>query len=824
MSLRTKIKSRPSYPTLSRQCAGILLTALAIACTELTLRVVPGAVKDPGAWLWIVVLMITYLSGLRAGMIGSALSVLYVSYALSLPGQLFHYNHDARSKLIGDAIVFPLFTWIVGSIQNRLRNAAIREFDARQSADHEAAGRRETEQVLKSNENLWRMVFNATLDGIIATDPDGKIILWNSGAEKIFGFSRAEMLGTAFSALVPIGEEGPSESESVRLNRNGAAIDLSINTYPILDGDGNPTGYAKVARDVTEKMQSEVRLKAQLSRLNLLRQITQAIGERQDFRSIVQVVIGTLEEHLPIDLCFVCLYSAAEGALTVSSVGSRGIGFAERLGMTERSEIPIDQNGLSQCVAGALVYEPDISEVRFPFPTRLAAEGLRSFVAAPLSVENRVFGVLIAARVEPDGFNSSDCEFLKYLSAHVALAAHQADLYGALQTAYDDLRQTQQAVLQQERLRALGQMASGIAHDINNAISPVALYTEALLETEPNLSPRARGYLEITARAIDDVAATVARMREFYREREAQVQLAHVDMNRLIHEVVDLTRARWSDIPLQRGVVVRMREDLQSDLPPVMGIENEIREVLTNLILNAVDAMPEGGDLTIRTSTAPVAGSPKVDVEVIDSGIGMDDETRRKCLEPFFTTKGERGTGLGLAMVYGVLQRHGADIDIESEVGKGTNMRLSFAAATEDFSAGRGVRQMPAPMATRILVVDDDALLLKSLRDTLESDGHEVVTANGGQAGVEAFAASVAGGDPFPVVITDLGMPNVDGRKVAAAIKEVSSSTLVLLLTGWGQRLIAEGDTPPNVDYVLSKPPKLRDLRQALNRELAQAA
>jgi len=740
-------------------------------------------------------------------------------------------------KMWGEVVLFPLFTWIVGYIQNRLRNAAVREHDARQSADQEAAGRRETEQVLKSSENLWRMVFDATFDGIIATRPDGVITLWNAGAEQIFGFSREQTLGRPFSTLMATEErttepeKGYAHSESVLLHRNGETVYLSINTYPIRDGEGNLTGYAKVARDVTEKKQAEDRLQAQLSRLNLLRQITQAIGERQDLRSIFQVVIGTLEEHLPIDLCFVCLYSAADDVLTVSSVGSNGIGLAERLSMTEGSQIPIDQNGLSQCVKGGLVYEPDISEVQFPFPMRLAAEGLKSFVAAPLLVESQVFGVLIASRREPDGFTSSDCEFLKNLSAHVALAAHQADLYGALQHAYNDLRQTQQAVMQQERLRALGQMASGIAHDINNAISPVALYTEALLETEPNLSDRARGYLEITARAIDDVAATVARMREFYREREPQAKLAQMDINRLVHEVVNLTRARWSDMPLQQGIVIRMGEDLQNDLLPVLGIENEVREVLTNLILNAVDAMPEGGELTIRTASFVSSGQSdqltplqKVQVELIDSGIGMDEDTRRRCLEPFFTTKGERGTGLGLAMVYGVLQRHGADIEIESEIGKGTTMRMSFATATEEPDAVGTDQHAPPVTATRILVVDDDALLLRSLRDILEHDGHHVVTAGGGQAGVDAFAQSVSEGYPFPVVITDLGMPNVDGRKVAAAVKAASSSTLVILLTGWGQRLVAEGDVPPHVDHVLSKPPKLRDLRQVLHQEQAEAA
>ena len=146
--------------------------------------------------------------------------------------------------------------------------------------------------------------------------------------------------------------------------------------------------------------------------------------------------------------------------------------------------LPIEHNGLSRCVQGVLVYEPDTGTVDFPVPQRFAAAGLRALVAAPLLVESQVFGVLLAARSEADSFSSGDCEFLRQLSEHVALAAHQAQLYTKLQQAYEELRESQDTILQQERLRALGQMASGIAHDINNAISPVTLYTDALLEQE----------------------------------------------------------------------------------------------------------------------------------------------------------------------------------------------------------------------------------------------------------------------------------------------------------------------------------------------------
>ncbi|MDI3296370.1 ATP-binding protein [Janthinobacterium tructae] len=575
---------------------------------------------------------------------------------------------------------------------------------------------------------------------------------------------------------------------------------------------------AALETQIAERQLAERKVHEQLERLNLLQQITRSIGERQDLRSIFQVVVRSLEDQLPIDFSCICLYQPSQHALQVTCVGVRSEALAQSFMMGEQAHIPIDENGLSSCVRGKLVYEADIAEVAFPFPQRLAQGGLRALVMAPLLAENTVFGILIVARRTAHSFTSGECEFLSQLSEHVALAANQAQLYGALQCAYDDLRQTQQTVMQQERLRALGQMASGIAHDINNAISPVALYTESLLETETNLSPQGRHYLEVIERAIDDVAATVARMREFYRQREPQLALSPIDANLVVQQVLDLTRARWSDMPQQRGIVIVLRTQLADGLPMLPGSVGEIREALTNLVFNAVDAMPDGGTLSVRTSCTGAAGQARqVRIEVGDTGIGMDENTRRRCLEPFFTTKGERGTGLGLAMVYGMMERHGASIDIVTAPGQGTAVRLDFPAC----AAGEGEIAPDAahavPPRLRILVVDDDPMVLKSLRDILEIDGHDVVSADGGQAGIDCFQAAYERHEHFAVVITDLGMPHVDGRKVASAVRQCSPATPIIMLTGWGQRLAADSDYPEHVDCVLGKPPRLKELRRALN-------
>ena len=815
------------------------VTLLAAICVQLAIsRFVPKNVDFPYTLFFLVAIFVTaWIGGYIPGAMACVVTMAGIPL-LATPGfRLTSVDPSRLILLVGLSLLISLVAQSQRKKRDLLREAND-ELDRRvqirtQELELEIAQHERTELALRQSEQRVDLALDAAGIGQWDLDLATGLVTRSRRHQQIIGevdlnpsATRAEF----YENVVP--EDRPGVEQKLRLaietgeacefecrimQREGEPRWLWASGKVIKNDHGKPVRFVGSSQDITARKTAERKLQTQLERLNLLGQITRAIGERLDLRSILQVVIRSLEDSLPIDFGCVCLYNPDAAEVVVNCVGVRSEALAMELAMTQQAHISIDQNGLSQCVRGRLVYEQDVSQVDFPFPQRLARSGLRAFVAAPLLFESQVFGVLIAARRQPNSFSSGECEFLQQLSEHVALAAHQAETHSALQQAYDDLRQTQQTVMQQERLRALGQMASGIAHDINNAISPVAIYTEMLLEQDTSLSKRAREYLETTRRAVGDVAHTVARMREFYRQHEPELILSPVDLSVLAQQVIDLTRARWSDMPQQRGLVIELRSELGQNLPAVAGIESEIREALINLVFNAVDALPEGGKLTIRTKTTKSSASPQqVDVEVADTGVGMDEETRRRCLEPFFTTKGERGTGLGLAMVYGVMRRHNADIEIESAVGQGTVVRLRFPvpASTSTQVPAAGPEAMPPRL--RILSVDDDPLLIKSLRDALEADGHAVVTANGGQEGIDAFRAAEERDERFAVVITDLGMPYVDGRKVASAIKSDSPSTPVILLTGWGQRLVAEGDVPPHVDRVLNKPPKLRELRAAL--------
>ena len=383
-----------------------------------------------------------------------------------------------------------------------------------------------------------------------------------------------------------------------------------------------------------------------------------------------------------------------------------------------------------------------------------------------------------------------------------------------LEEALAELKATQQQVLQQERLRALGQMASGIAHDFNNALSPIMGYSDLLLDVPEHFDDKEKvtRYLRIINTASQDAASVVRRLREFYRVREDDEISVPVNVNHLVEQVITLTQPRWKDQALASGITIGIKTDLEQ-LPLVAGNEAEIREVLTNLIFNAVDAIPKSGTITFRTRS----NGDHVVLEVSDTGTGMTDEVRQRCLEPFFSTKGQRGTGLGLSMVYGIIQRHYGKLAIESAPGQGTTFIIHLPLHTGQAVEDRSQEPDAPARPLRVLVVDDEPPVREVVTAYLTGDGHSVETATDGRGGLEKFLAGW-----FDVVVTDQGMPEMAGDQLAAAIKRVAPNKPVILLTGFGDLIIAAGERTGDVDLILSKPVTLAALREALAKVTAQ--
>ena len=408
----------------------------------------------------------------------------------------------------------------------------------------------------------------------------------------------------------------------------------------------------------------------------------------------------------------------------------------------------------------------------------------------------------------------------------------QVRLSEGVQKAYEELRHTQQVVVQQERLRALGQMASGIAHDVNNALSPVVAYSELLLATLTNLPDNARQQLKNIHQSGEDISRIIARMREFYRRHSDTEQLVKVDVNKIIEEVIELTRPRWRDISQRESISIKIQPQLESGLPLLVSDPSDLRETLINLIFNAVDALPQGGTITLATHS--VKPGPKVgeevprqlQIEIRDDGVGMDENTpANTAWSHFFSTKAKRGgTGLGLAMVYGMMQRHRGNIEVESVPGRGTCIRLTFPILNE-VPASRTFKAPPVQQnrALHILCIDDEPQVRELVQVCLTTLNHHVDLASGGKQGLEMFRQAARTSQPYEIVVTDLGMPDVDGRQVAKTIKKEFPGTPVIMMTGWGTMMKEDGEAPAEVDALVGKPPRIRELNELLLRFTANS-
>ncbi len=380
-----------------------------------------------------------------------------------------------------------------------------------------------------------------------------------------------------------------------------------------------------------------------------------------------------------------------------------------------------------------------------------------------------------------------------------------------LQKALADLQAAQKQVIQQERLRALGEMASGIAHDFNNALMPITGFSELLLAT-PNIlsdTATARKYLEIIQTGANDAGSVVRRLREFYRPNEKSDHFGAVMLNRVVKQAAALTRPKWKDQAQANGADIAVRTQLDDHLP-VMADEAALRELLTNLIFNAVDAMPQGGKLFLKAHCEPEWGV----LEVRDTGTGMTEEVRQRCLEPFYSTKGERGTGLGLSMVFGIVQRHHGTIGIESKAGEGTAFIIRLPLHRQDSAACEEQAKATGARGLHVLVVDDEPQVRDVLCAYLNLDGHDCETAPHAIDGLHRFREG-----RFDLVIADKAMPGMSGDQMAAAIKQLAPGTPVVLLTGFGSFLAPE--TMPGVDVLAEKPITLPSLREAIGKAMA---
>jgi signal transduction histidine kinase len=373
---------------------------------------------------------------------------------------------------------------------------------------------------------------------------------------------------------------------------------------------------------------------------------------------------------------------------------------------------------------------------------------------------------------------------------------------------YEELEKSRQRSVQVERLRAVGEIAAGVAHDFNNLLAIIVGRAELLLATKA--TPDLRRPLEIIVKAAEDGSRTVRRIEEFTRRAPRRSREA-VDLRAVVRDVVEMTRAHWHDQAEAKGTHYEVVVE-DTPVPPVLGDAADLREVLTNLVFNALDAMPRGGRLVLRT----VPDGEGVRCDVVDTGTGMPAHLRVRVFEPFFTTKTEKGSGLGLSIVYGIVTRLGGEITVESTQGVGSVFRLWLPKT--DARSAESREGPPAPgggRGIRVLVVDDEPEVRQVLTDMLTLDGHAATACSDG-----ATALRLLDTESFDLVLTDLGMPGLDGWEVARAAKQRYPAMPIGLITGWGDWIDTADAEQRGIDILITKPFQLRDIRESLQRIL----
>jgi PAS domain S-box-containing protein len=377
-----------------------------------------------------------------------------------------------------------------------------------------------------------------------------------------------------------------------------------------------------------------------------------------------------------------------------------------------------------------------------------------------------------------------------------------------------EAKRLRERLTETEKLRSLGELASGVAHDFNNLLG--AILGRSQLLRRRALEPEVDHDLAVIEKAAQDGRETVRRIQEFSRTRRDK-KFEHVDLHEILQDCLEITKTRWKDDAIRRKIAIKPTLS-GGDLPPILGNASELREVFTNLILNAIDAMPQGGKLALSCSRV----GQRVVTSVTDTGVGMTEHIRQHLFDPFFTTKGARGMGLGMSVVYGIVTRHEGKIDVSTALGMGTTFTLDFPVSFEKRLPVVGTDGAALPQLLRpgkILVVDDEPEVAAVVKDVLATAGHLVDIAISGSDALQMMEVSA-----YDLVFTDLGMPDMSGWEVAEKINDLRPGIPVALVTGWGTAL-DEGDArKKGVTAIVHKPFEIDELVRIAHELLSKTA
>lgn len=654
------------------------------------------------------------------------------------------------------------------------------------SSGEDITQRKQAEEKLRESEERFRELTEPLPQVVFETDIKGKFTFLNRHIFTSYGYTQEDFENGMSVRQMLIPEDQARAVENIRkilagaeirgteytaLRKDGSTFPIVIYSTPIIR-DGKPVGLRGIVVDIAELKQTE-----------------QALRENEE---MLRKILESSPDAITVTDLDGNIIECNQATMNLHGFSTKG----ELIGKSALDLIASQDREKAAINMQRILEQDFVSDVEY---TCLTRDGVEFTAELSASVIRDQHG-------NPASFVAVTKDITKRKQAEEEIRQTNRRLEETLA----ELEATQQQVIQQERLRALGQLASGIAHDFNNALTPIMGYSELLLGVPGILDDRekTKNYLELMSTAAEDARSIVSRLQEFYRPREEDEVFTSVNLNQLVEEVIQLTQPKWKDQTQANGITISIETDFQ-EIPMINGNKAELREALTNLIFNAVDAMPTNGTVTLRTRT----GDEHAILELSDTGIGMTEEVKQRCFEPFFSTKEETGTGLGLSMVHGIIRRHAGAIQIESEIGKGTTFVIHLPWAKQsDREVKQDVETRPRQLQQlHVLVVDDEPSVQDIMAEYLAVDGHTYEITSNGRQGLSKFREG-----KFDIVITDRAMPDMGGVQLASLIKLIAPKTPVIMLTGFGDMMQTLGDMPEGVDCVISKPVTLQKFREAL--------
>jgi signal transduction histidine kinase/CheY-like chemotaxis protein len=531
----------------------------------------------------------------------------------------------------------------------------------------------------------------------------------------------------------------------------------------------------------------------------VLNRIVLVTASTLDRDELLRLLLIEMDDMLPCQSLGFFWHEPGTGIMlrAVASMGSE-------IGL-EHVQIPVDTHDPPG--SQRAFYSQDNSISTHPVLRWFDLYGFGASLCAPVVVARELLGWLVVSRKDPGTFRPEELRLLADVARLLGPALSNIIVRERLEIARKDLGAIKDELTKSEHLKLQVQLAYGVAHDVNNMLGLIAVRADMLrLQALP---AETLSSVEAIQCAVEDGVAGIRRITQFAHEQRGQ-EVAAVALNRVLAEALEMTRPRWQDsvTAVDRPVLVRFEEGQSCT---VMGIAPELREVMVNIILNALSAMPSGGDLVASC----YHDGPWAVARISDTGCGMSEEVRQKLFEPFFTTRKGAGRGLGLWVSKSIVTRHGGDIIVESQPGIGTTfiVRLPLAAVN-------GIPTDPklARKKHSILVVDDEVGLARALSLCLEASGYQVSSSGDAREALSLYRSV-----RHSVVITDIRMPGMTGWELAAEIKRISADTPVIAMTGWPVHLIADGDRAKDFDVILQKPCRVKDLEATVTRLLAKA-